>query len=234
LFELFMKMRRDFADARFRALADDLKNCCSLVRHLRRRYREQYAFDSGLAIQYVDSCFGKSYEDASRMAREYVPLGPAMVKWKYRPDADARAEELGWTGPAFDDSDWPVTHVVEETWSSIGHHNTIGRMVYRVEQRLAAAPEGKRAWLWIGATDGSAKVYVNGRHVRYVVPESTRRHAKGQVLDAFAGFCEPARFDVTDAVQPGLNRIAIVCERTWLNEVGTGGLMGPVVVFRER
>jgi hypothetical protein len=35
-------------------------------------------------------------------------------------------------------------------------------------------------------------------------------------------------------IKPGANQITILCERSWLNEIGTGGLMGPVLVAREK
>ena len=95
-------------------------------------------------------------------------------------------------------------------------------------------PAGKKAFVWIGSTDGSAKLFVNGTHVKYVVPEKTRWQEKGAVVDAFSGFCQPAMFDVTGAVKRGANQITVLCERNWLNELGTGGLMGPVVVCREK
>jgi len=50
-----------------------------------------------------------------------------------------------------------------------------------------------------------------------------------EVRDAFAGYCQPAQFDITAAVKPGANQITIPCEHARLNELGTGGLMGPVV-----
>jgi len=34
--------------------------------------------------------------------------------------------------------------------------------------KLDKLPEGRRVWLWIGATDGSAEVFVNGKHIPYV------------------------------------------------------------------
>ena len=115
-----------------------------------------------------------------------------------------------------------------ETWSTLGHHNTMGRMAYRTTAHLEAAPAGKKAFVWIGSTDGSAKLFVNGQHVKYVKPE------KGEVVDAFSGYCAPAQFDVTSVVKPGANQLTILCEGKWLNELGTGGLMGPVMVWREK
>ena len=157
-----------------------------------------------------------------------------MLSWKYQYDKDKNAEELGWTKPEFDDSKWKTTQVVEETWSTIGHHNTMGVMAYRTKIDLPAVPAGKKAFLWIGSTDGSAKLFVNGQHVKYVVPEKTRKNEKGDIIDAFSGFCQPATFDVSSVVKKGANQITILCERSWLNEAGTGGLMGPLVIFREK
>ena len=67
-----------------------------------------------------------------------------------------------------------------------------------------------------------------------LAPEKTRRHRSGEVVDTFSGYCKPARFEVTSMVKPGPNQITILCERKWLNEPGTGGLMGLVVVYREK
>ena len=113
-----------------------------------------------------------------------------------------------------------------------------GRMVYRAAQRLDALPAGKRIYLWIGATDGSAKLFVNGKHVPFIVPENAgpyfRRNKAGDVVDAFVGYCRPAQFDITDIVKAGENQFTVLCERTILNELGTGGLMGPVIIYREK
>ena len=176
------------------------------------------------------------------MDREYARHGRPMLLWKWRYNPDAEEASLPWTAPDYDDAEWPTTHVVRETWSTLGHHNTMsdaasgrsGRMVYRTAQRLGALPAGKRAFLWIGSTDGSAKLYVNGKHVKYVVPAKTRQHEAGDVIDAFSGYCTPAWFDVTEVLVAGDNQFTILAERTNLNELGTGGLMGPVVVFREK
>ena len=98
---------------------------------------------------------------------------------------------------------------------------------YRADVTLPRAPAGKKVSLWIGATDGSAKVFVNGKHCPYVTSD-------GETKDAFSGYCTPASFDITDAVREGENQVTILCVRTFLNELGTGGLLGPVVVYRER
>ena len=60
------------------------------------------------------------------------------------------------------------------------------------------------------------------------------QHEAGTVLDAFDGYCQSARFDVTDALKAGDNQITILAERHRLNELGTGGLIGPVMLYREK
>jgi hypothetical protein len=52
--------------------------------------------------------------------------------------------------------------------------------------------------------------------------------------DAFDGYCKPALFDITAALQTGDNQFTILCDRHYLNELGTGGLLGPVVLYREK
>ncbi len=246
LFELFMKMRRDWAAANLRTLEADYDIWRSGVRDMVRRYSDPadstYVQGRYGTLLYPDRFLAVAYRDASRMEREYVRLGAPMPEWKWKHNPGPEAESLPWAAPEYDDADWPKTHVVRETWSALGHHLTMtdassgrsGRMVYRASQKLAAAPEGKRLFLWIGATDGSAKLFVNGTHVKYAVPEKIGPHEKGDLIDGFSGYCDPALFDVTGAVKPGVNQFTILCERGWLNEVGTGGLMGPVVLWREK
>ena len=58
---------------------------------------------------------------------------------------------------------------------------------------------------------------------------------KGEKKDSFGGFCQPVSFDITSAVKPGAdNQITIIGTHTFINELGTGGLIGPVVLYREK
>jgi hypothetical protein len=114
-----------------------------------------------------------------------------------------------------------------DTWSALGLHNYRGPLWYRTRVTLSAVPAGKKVGLWIGATDGRVKVFVNGKHVPYV-------GTKGEKADSFSGFCQPASFDITAAVTPRAeNQISLLCTREALNELGTGGLLAPLVVYRD-
>jgi hypothetical protein len=256
LFELLMKTRRDFAAARLANLNADLEQWRKTLHQRIEQYADQKGFrgepwspsgvKGGMAEQYINDYVGFSYADASRMEAEYARHGEPMLEWKWKHNPDAEADSLPWTAPDYDDADWPVTHVVRDTWSTLGHHNSMtdassgrsGRMAYRATQKLEKPPAGKKVFLWIGATDGSAKLFVNGKHVPFTVPEDAgpyfRGTKAGDVIDAFRGYCRPGTFEITSVLKAGENQFTILAERNWLNEIGTGGLMGPVVLFLEK
>jgi hypothetical protein len=71
-------------------------------------------------------------------------------------------------------------------------------------------------------------VFVNGKPIPYV-------NEKGESLPEFVGYANPASFDVSQAIKPDSeNTIAIIGIRTGLNELGTGGLLGPAYLYREK
>jgi hypothetical protein len=252
LFEWYMKMRNDWAQGIVGDLADDYATWRHGICAMQRKYgvigrfeREGYTSWGMCHVQgrhgnpaWSDSACGAIYNGGSLMEKDYLRLGKPMLEWKWQYNPGPEADALPWTAPGFSDTNWPVTHVVRDTWSSLGHHFSMtdaasgrsGRMAYRTSQKIPAVPAGKKVFLWIGATDGSAKVFVNGTPIKFGTP------GKGDVTDAFDGYCQPSGtgFDVTAALKTGDNQFTILCDRHALNELGTGGLMGPVVLYREK
>ena len=58
---------------------------------------------------------------------------------------------------------------------------------------------------------------------------------KGKNHEWLVGFNIPMSLEITGAVAPeGVNQIAVLCIRKNLNEIGTGGLLGPVLVYAQR
>jgi hypothetical protein len=246
-----MKMRRDWAAGRLAALDADYQVWRHGIRAMQRKYgvlgrfsRDGYI--GGGVVQgrhgnpsWNDRYVSHAYKGGAYMEANYARLGQPMLEWKWKYNPGPEADSLPRTSPDFDDRDWPATHVVRDTWSSLGHHLTLtdaasgrsGRMAYRATQRLGAPPEGKRVFLWIGSTDGRAKVFVNGAHIAYVTS------GKNETREEFNGYCLPTGetgFDVTAALKAGDNQFTILCDRYNLNELCTGGLMGPVVLYREK
>jgi hypothetical protein len=60
------------------------------------------------------------------------------------------------------------------------------------------------------------------------------KNADGKLTDDVNGFCQPFSFDITGLVKPGTNSIALYCTRKDFNELGTGGLLAPVMVYAEK
>ena len=242
LFERYMKMRNDWAAGNLGTLETDYGAWRQGILDMVTRYKDPadstYVQGRHGNPSWSDGMYSVGYKDGSRMEREYTRHGAPMLEWKWKHNPGPEADALPWATPDFDDKDWKTTHVVRDTWSSLGHHLTMtdapsgrsGRMAYRTAQKLDAVPAGKKAFLWIGSTDGSAKLFVNGKHVKYVTPD------KGEEKEAFSGYCAATGtgFDVTAALKPGDNQFTILCDRHNLNELGTGGLMGPVVLYREK
>ncbi len=235
LFELFMKLRCDQAEGRFANLAADAEGWRTQVSAAAERYKDQLTFcktnyaPKTLSANYFAEFYEKTYKDATRVAKEFAVLtAPPVRLWKYQPDPGKKGEKAGWMRREFDDAAWRNTDVCVETWSTLGQHNYMGALWYRAAVKLPAIPPGKKTHLWIGSTDGRVKVWINGKHVPYV-------NEKKEKADSFTGYCQPASFDVTNVVLPGVeNQISLLCTREFLNELGTGGLLGPVVMYREK
>jgi hypothetical protein len=234
LFERFMKLRRDQAEGRFAALADDAAAWRKQVVELGERYKDNYCFTrvpwtpNTVNGSYFAQFYQQTYDDATRIARDFdVLTTPPLRQFRYQWDPDGKGEAAGWAKPEFNDKEWKTTDVGTETWSTLGHHDYFKSMWYRTEVTLPAVSKGRRVFLWLGSFDGSVKAFVNGRQVRSSGPHSK---PAGEVN----GYCQPVSFDITDVVKAGANTVALFCTRTDFNELGTGGLLGPAAVYAEK
>ncbi len=236
LFELFMKLREDLAAGRFATLENDAKKWVDDSKTMGARYEKQYAFgkmpwsgDETIGIRYFTPFYQVTYKDATRIARDFEVLTtPPIGPFRFQVDKEKKGEALDWFKPGFDDKSWKTCDPSMDSLSALGHHDYFGPMWYRVSAQLPSIPAGKKVYLWIGGTDGTAKVFVNGNPVPYV-------DDKGKEMERIEGYCQPFSWNITDAIKPGAeNQITILSVRTGFNELGTGGLIAPVVVYREK
>jgi hypothetical protein len=235
-FEAFMQVRRDLSDGRWETLADDSETYRKHAVELGTRYLPQSAFgkmgwckNKTINGYYFDVFYKNTYEDAARIAASFQVLTtPPLRAWRYAQDKEKKGEAAGWARPDYDDQAWKVTDPCVDTWSTLGYNNYMGSLWYRTRLELQTVPAGKKVLLWIGATDGRMKVFVNGKHVAYI-------DAKDRTVDSFSSHCRPASFDVTKYVKSaGDNQISLLCTRESINELGTGGLIGPVALYCEK
>ena len=238
LFELFMKLRRALAEGGWRKIDQEARKYVGSMGAKADEYAENYTFGKtrwswggSINASYFRAFYMHTYEDAARIAntKKFTLLQRKPIReFRYKDDPDGKGGPAGWQEADFDDAAWPTTDVSMQTWSTLGLHAYMGTMWYRTTVKLGKLPEGKRILLWIGATDGNAKVFVNGAHVPYV-------DAEGKTTEKAAGYCKPFSFDVTAAVKAkATNQITIAATRTFINELGTGGLLAPVTFYAEK
>ena len=232
--ELFMKLRRDLFAGRHAQLEQDSNRWTETHQALAEKYKDNFTFSKTgwapktVAVSYFSAFYEKTYKDLARIGRDCELLTPALNQWSYAVDKEKQGETAGWGRADFADGDWKRTDVSLDSWSTLGLDAYYGAVWYRQRVAVPAVPAGKKIRLWVGATDGACKVFINGRHAPFV-------NAKGESVAEADGYCEPFSFDVTDAIKPGAeNQITIVGTRKSLNELGTGGLLGPVLLYRER
>jgi len=234
-FEHFMKLRRDLAAGRFDNLANDAEAYRERMNQLGEDWQPQFCFakmgwtrDRSLNVRYFDAFYNATYVDAARIAKEHQLVGPPLRTWRYHPDPEKQGEKSGWSAATLSDGAWKTTDSAVDTWSSLDLHGYMGSLWYRQTVTLPEIADGEKLHLWLAATDGSAKVFVNGKHIPYIDDQ-------GKPADEFRGFCKPASFDITSAAAPGKeNQITILCTREFLNELGTGGLLGPARIYRSK
>jgi hypothetical protein len=224
LFDAFMRMREGLAEGRWAGLDDDSEAYLSQVRELARRSREALAFGGDPESWYereFDRRYRATFTAAALLARDYRFLTPRPIRiWKARFDGRNESGTDGWAGPDVPDGDWVETDTCMDTWGTLGHGGDLGVMWYRTRVVLPALPpKPDSARFWIGATDGTTRLFINGTPCPALLRD-------GRTAPEHAGFSQPATFDVSKALVAGTNVVAVRCERTDLNELGTGGILG--------
>lgn len=135
--------------------------------------------------------------------------------WKFRKDESGEGRSAGWFKPDWPDADWGELATFSKSWDDQGIREYFGDAWFRV--RFAAPSDlGGDIRLWFGGFDENVDVYLNG-----------------QPLGEKKGFARPAEYaDVGKLLKPGENVLAVRVSAGDLAEMGTGGLMMPVLLYR--
>ena len=235
LHEQFMTLRRDYFAGKFASMDAGVDGWRNTHIALAEQYRENSAFTDAprvggvpIGVAYFDWFFRQSYQDLARIGKDFTIVSQPLLSWSFAVDKEKQGEAQGWQKADFADKAWRKTDVAVETWYALGLAGYYGPSWYRTTVKLPALPAGKKVYLWVGATDGACKVFVNGQATPCV-------DAKGQTIPKADGFGAPFSFDITHTVKGNAdNQITILATRNFLNELGTGGLLGPALVYRER
>ena len=125
----------------------------------------------------------------------YRELAPVPLQWRFQVDPDDVGNRSSWFATEFDDREWRLIPI--GNWWERAGFDYDGVAWYRVSVEVPELPAGKRARLYFGAVDESARVYVNGRFVG--------EHDRG-----WQGWEQRFSLDVTDVLRAGQpNLIAV-------------------------
>lgn len=133
--------------------------------------------------------FGDLWED-------YEEIVQIPMVWKFRTDPKDRGTREKWYALRLDDNPPWKDIEIGEWWEPQGYLYD-GTAWYRVWVSIPKMPEGHRLYLYFGAVDEAARVYVNGSFAG--------AHDVGE-----AGWDQRFRIEVTDLIRPGSQNLIAV------------------------
>lgn len=148
--------------------------------------------------------------------------GEILVKfpdvWKFKKDEKGEGAPAGWFKEEYPDGDWGELATFSKSWDDQGIHTYFGDAWYRNRFTCPTDLKGDIR-LWFGGFDENVDVYING-----------------QSLGEKKGFARPAEYtDVGKYLKSsGGNTIAVRVSAGGLAEMGTGGIMMPVMLYRAK
>jgi len=142
-------------------------------------------------------------------------IAAAEDEWAFQIDPARAGEDIGLWRPEITGGNWQRIKTSSSSWSNQGLRYFKGLAWYRQTLTVPARFIGKRIFLWCGGVDETAKVWVNGQ-VAGISPGA-----------AFY----PFEMDVTELVREGPNVIVLCVANLVVNELGTGGLVAPLLLY---
>lgn len=234
-FARLMHLQRDLSEGRLAGLDIRATEWRGTQCTLGDEYADGYSFgkvpqsDLNMADLFFRLFFEESYLEGARIAREYSIVGGPMREWKYKAEEKVDGQAQGWQSEQLDETEWRSTDVAVDTWYKLGLHDYYGTVWYRNRINVPTVPEGKKVYMWVSRGEGAFRVFVNGQAIPYVNARGEKQNQTESV------FSKPLSFDITKAMKPGEdNTIVVQATRTEPHELGTGGLMGPVYLYREK
>ncbi len=146
-------------------------------------------------------------------------------EWDFLIDPAAIGEIAGYYRPGKLGGNWQPMKTSSRSWSDQGLHYYKGLAWYRQIVTIPAEFEGRPIYLWFGGVDNAAKVWVNGELLG-----TNREPLHG--LPGVAGTFRPFDFLATSAIRFGEeNTVSVKVTNDRLAELGTGGLVAPVMFW---
>ena len=146
-------------------------------------------------------------------------------EWDFLIDPTDVGEALGWYRDGLIGGNWQKIRTKTASWSDQGLHYYKGVAWYRAIVTIGSEFEGRGVYLWFGGVDEHAKVWLNGRF-------AGESDDPGEGVPGMAGVFKPCDIPVTKLVRfDRPNTVAVKVTNVELNELGTGGIVAPVMFW---
>ncbi len=145
-------------------------------------------------------------------------------RWQLFVDQLGVGEKLELFKPEITGGNWQ-TITSSSSWGNQGLRYYFGEAWYRQQVTVPDKFRGRKIRLWFAGVDDAARVWLNGQLLG---------DSPGAVfdLDAHGGSMKPFEMDATAALRHGeANTIVVRVHRNKSNELGSGGILGPVMFY---
>lgn len=167
-------------------------------------------------VNYMRRFFRPATEQAYlRVSNGNKRLAVARDEWQFVIDPPKVGEAIGLWRPEVTGGNWQTIRTSTSSWSNQGLRYYKGLAWHRQTLELPADFPRERVFFWCGGVDEKAKVWINGKQIG---------------ISPGAAF-SPFEMDATDAVKPGKNVIVVAVLNEVVNELGTGGIVAPVMLY---
>ena len=152
-------------------------------------------------------------------------------RWRLEYDPQDEGRTKGFAKAEFDDTAWKGAATYSSTLDAQGLERTT-ILWYRAAFDVPAAHGGLA--LFVAEVDGWTEVYVNGVRLAAPPPAPARGgRAPDPAREGQARPCTPFEVDVTDAVRPGRNVVALRVDHSRITELFRGGILRPVLLIEK-
>lgn len=219
LLESFIGMLEARARGDFAVAQKSLEQCDAVANEL-MAYKPVPMLSAGrfsTYINYMKRFFRPATEQAYKRVTEGNRLAAiATDEWDFMIDPPRVGESIGLFRAEPRGGNWQRLKTSSSSWSNQGLRYYKGLAWYRQTINVPAEFKDQRLFLWCGGVDEKAKVWINGKLVG---------------ISPGAAF-SPFEMDATDAILPGQpNLIVFAVNNEVVNELGTGGIVAPVMIY---
>ena len=200
--------------------------------------RMQPLMANGYANREYGTAYLKRFLSAQVLQGAAITAAPNRLlqvvpdRWRFSFDEADTGNEQGFHRADFRDEAWPMVATFSTTLDAQGYDRNA---VFWYRTKISVPEKHKKLALFFGEVDGKSEVYVNGEKI--AVPEqyqNAKKPAVSVVKPSREGMAKPRapfEIDVTAAIKPGENVIAVRVDHTQITDLSLGGILRPVLLI---